>query len=199
MIGKLKGIIDEIGDDHIILDVSGVGYSVFVSSNVISDASMNSGKELVLLIETHVREDHIHLYGFAEKEEKATFNILQTVSGIGARMALSILSQASPARIQGAIDAKDKAIFTRISGIGPKLAERMLVELKNKRFADSIEAEGGLKSSTIINHGLVDDAAGALVNLGINKVEAENLVKKVMQNNPNAAIDEIIKIALKNR
>jgi holliday junction DNA helicase RuvA len=196
MIGKLTGKLDELEDDSLILDVGGAGYKVFVSTETISEASKNMGKLMSLFIETHVREDHIHLYGFRSREEKNTFNMLQTVSGIGARMAMSILSQSSPARIQGAIDTKDKAIFTRISGIGPKLADRMLIELKGKRFADSIDISGG---SIDVNREMVEDAAGALVNLGIGKTEAVLLVKNIMQNNPNAAIDEIIKIALQNR
>lgn len=196
MLGKLTGKIDEIEDDSLILDVGGVGYHVFVSTETIANASKKLGSVMSLYIVTHVREDHIHLYGFPNKEEKSTFNMLQTVSGIGARMALSILSQASPARIQGAIDAKDKAIFTSISGIGPKLADRMLIELKGKRFADSIEI---LDRVGDVNNEALEDAAGALVNLGIGKSEAVLLVKNIMQKNPNAAIDEIIKIALQNR
>lgn len=196
MLGKLTGKIDEIEEDSLILDVGGVGYSVFVSTETISEASKNLGSVMTLYIDTHVREDHFHLYGFTNKEEKSTFNMLQTVSGIGARMALSILSQASPARIQGAIDAKDKSIFTRISGIGPKLADRMLIELKGKRFADSIEVPEGAPN---LNNEALEDAAGALVNLGIGKSEAVLLVKNIMQKKPDAAIDEIIKIALQNR
>lgn len=196
MLAKLTGKIDEIEDDSIILDVQGVGYQVYVSTETIALASKNLGQIMTLYIETHVREDHFHLYGFTSKEEKLTFNMLQTVSGIGARMALSILSQSSPARIQGAIDAKDKSIFTRISGIGPKLADRMLIELKGKRFADSIEVVSG---GSDMNMEALEDAAGALVNLGIGKSEASILVKNIMQKNPNAAIDEIIKIALQNR
>jgi Holliday junction DNA helicase RuvA len=196
MLAKLTGKIDEIEDDSVIIDVSGIGYHVFVSTETIAKASKNLGKVMSLYIESHVREDHFHLYGFTEKEEKSTFNMLQTVSGIGARMAMSILSQASPARIQGAIDAKDKSIFTRISGIGPKLADRMLVELKGKRFADSIEI---IPKGSNMNIEAMEDAAGALVNLGIGKSEASILVKNIMQKNPNAAIDEIIKIALQNR
>lgn len=196
MIGKLTGKIDEIEEDSVILDVGGVGYHIFVSADTIASASKNLGSVMSLYIETHVREDHFHLYGFTNREEKSTFNMLQTVSGIGARMALSILSQSSPARIQGAIDAKDKSIFTRISGIGPKLADRMLIELKGKRFADSIEILEGVPN---VNNEALEDAAGALVNLGIGKSEAAILVKNIMQKNPNAAIDEIIKIALQNR
>lgn len=197
MIGKLKGKIDEIGEDFLIIDVMNVGYLVFVSSNVIEFASKNLNKDIVLFVETHVREDHIHLYGFTDEQEKIAFNMLQTVSGIGARMALSILSQSSPDRIQSAIDSKDKSIFTRISGIGPKLADRMLVELKGKRFADSTGLPGA--KATNVDNELVQDAAGALVNLGINKSEAMNLVNNILQKNPNAAIDEIIRVALKNR
>lgn len=196
MIGKLTGKIDEIEEDSVILDVGGVGYHIFVSADTIASASKNLGSVMSLYIETHVREDHFHLYGFTNREEKSTFNMLQTVSGIGARMALSILSQSSPERIQGAIDAKDKSIFTRISGIGPKLADRMLIELKGKRFADSIEI---LEGAPNVNNEALEDASGALVNLGIGKSEAAILVKNIMQKNPNAAIDEIIKIALQNR
>lgn len=196
MIGKLTGKIDEIGEDSLILDVSGVGYKVFVSTETIATLSRNLGDITSLYIETHVREDHFHLYGFPNLEEKSTFNMLQTVSGIGARMALSILSQAMPSRIQGAIDSKDKSIFTKISGIGPKLADRMLVELKGKRFADSIDIGPSVAPENIE---IVEDAAGALVSLGIGKNEAVTLVKNIMQKDPNAAIDEIIKIALQQR
>lgn len=196
MLAKLTGKIDEIEDDSLILDVGGVGYHVFVSTETIVEASKNLGSIMSLYIVSHVREDHFHLYGFTNREEKSTFNMLQTVSGIGARMAMSIISQSSPARIQGAIDTKDKSIFTRISGIGPKLADRMLIELKGKRFADSIDISGG---SVDVDGEIIEDAAGALVNLGIGKTEAVLLVKNIMQKNPNAAIDEIIKIALQNR
>jgi Holliday junction DNA helicase RuvA len=96
MIHKLKGRIDEIGEDSLVIDVSGVGYGVFVSSSTIADLYPLLNKEVTLFIETHVREDHIHLYGFLNKEDKSTFNMLQTVSGIGAKVALNISLASKP-------------------------------------------------------------------------------------------------------
>ena len=197
MISKLTGKIDAIYEDSIILDVGGVGYGVLVSSSTLPYLRENSNSIVSLFIETHVREDHIHLYGFLNIEEKTAFNILQTVSGIGAKVAVNILSFLSPAQIQNAVDSKDKSIFCAVSGIGPKLGERMILELKGKKFSANFDSSS---SSNITNdNNMVEDAAGALCNLGINKLEAVNLVKNILQNNPNATIDQVIRIALQNR
>ena len=195
MIYKLTGKIDSVYDDHLILDVSGVGYGIFASSGTL--AHCRSVDSTSLLIETHVREDHIHLYGFLNIEEKTAFNHLQTVAGIGARVAMNVLSQLTPSDIQGALDAKDKTVFSRVSGIGPKLAERMLLELKNKTF--SLSSTGTISSGIKLDNNIIDEASQALVNLGINKNEAVNIVKNIMQNSPNATIDQVIRTALQSR
>ena len=195
MIYKLTGKIDSVYDDHLILDVSGVGYGIFASSGTL--AHCRSVDSTSLLIETHVSEDHIHLYGFLNIEEKTAFNHLQTVAGIGARVAMNVLSQLTPSDIQGALDAKDKTVFSRVSGIGPKLAERMLLELKNKTF--SLSSTGTISSGIKLDNNIIDEASQALVNLGINKNEAVNIVKNIMQNSPNATIDQVIRTALQSR
>jgi Holliday junction DNA helicase RuvA len=195
MIFKLTGKIDAVYNDHLILDVGGVGYGIFASTGTLTHCrSIDSTN---LLIETHVREDHIHLYGFLNIEEKIAFNHLQTVAGIGARVAMNVLSELNPSDIQGAIDTKDKTVFSRVSGIGPKLAERMLLELKNKTFSTSITHP--IFSTNKIDHNIIDEASQALINLGINKNEAVNIVKNIMQNSPNATIDQVIRTALQSR
>src|SRR5580704_4812127 len=124
MIGKLRGRIDEIHEDSVILDVGGVGYQIFCSSRTLA-ALPPVGETAQLIIETHVREDHIHLYGFPDTIERDWFNLLCTVQRVGNKMALSILGAYSPEQLAHAILAKDTAAFSRISGVGPKLAERI--------------------------------------------------------------------------
>ena len=130
MFAKLTGIIDSIHEGTVVLDVNGVGYLVHVSDAV--RANLEEGRPASLIIETQVREDHISLFGFATRVEKEWFNVLLSVQRVGAKMALSILSAMPPEHIQRAIIAKDTNAFSRISGIGGKLAERIVVELKDK-------------------------------------------------------------------
>lgn len=194
MIGKLKGIIDSVAEDHVIIDVSGVGYMVFCSRK-----TMMQLKELeaaTLLIETHVREDHIHLFGFSSVEEKASFILLQSVNGIGTRMALAILSSFAPSELQNAIDNKDKELFRSVSGVGPKLAERMIVELKGKIF--SYNSVAGIPRVGADN-ATSSDAISALINLGINRSEVTTMVNNIMQENPDITIDNLIRLALQKR
>ena len=195
MLAKLTGKIDSVYEDYVIIDVSGVGYRVFASSGTLSHCRETGSTSL--LIETHVREDHIHLYGFLNADEKQAFGHLQTVAGIGARVAMNVLSCLTPSDIQGAIDAKDKTVFSRVSGIGPKLAERMLLELKNKTF--SMSSTNAITTGIKLDGSIIDEASQALVNLGINKNEAINIVKNIMQNSPNATIDQVIRTALQSR
>ncbi|MCA0406817.1 MAG: Holliday junction branch migration protein RuvA, partial [Proteobacteria bacterium] len=131
MIGKLKGIIDSYGDDTVILDVQGVGYLVHCSSRTLQ-ALPQPGEAATLFIETVVREDMIRLFGFAGAAEQDWFNILLSVQGVGQKVALAILSTLRPAELANAIAMKDKAAIARTSGVGPKLAERICVELKDK-------------------------------------------------------------------
>lgn len=195
MIGKLKGIIDSIYEDHLILDVSGVGYMVFCCDKLLSELSKLDS--ISLFIETHVREDHIYLFGFKSIEEKNSFNILQSVSGIGVRMAISILSILSPYDLQQAIDNKNKEAFRSISGIGPKLAERIIVELKGKSFSVSSSIPNSLPKTA--DHHIASDAISALVNLGIHRNEVINIVNNIMQENPDVSLDNLIRIALQKR
>ena len=194
MIGKLKGVIDQIEDDHVIIDVAGVGYRVFCSGKTLSN--FKESEPAMLLIETHVREDHIHLFGFSSAEEKGSFILLQSVNGIGTRMALAVLSSFTPSELQNAIDNKDKELFRSVSGVGPKLAERIIVELKGKIFSyNSVSAAPRVSQ----NNTITNDAISALINLGINRSEVISIVGSIMQENPDITIDNLIRLALQMR
>ncbi len=199
MIGQLKGIIDRVEDDFLIIDVSGVGYVVFCSGKTLS-AVGEQGSASKLLIETYVREDQITLFGFATAEEKRWFKLLQNVQGVGAKVALGILSVFAPAQISNVILAQDKAAFKPVSGIGPKLAARLLTELKDKVGVVEISAPAADGGATDANAAPQagsknNDAISALVNLGIARMDAFLVVNKVA--NDDMAVEEIISAALK--
>lgn len=182
MIARLKGIVEEIGDDWLIVDVNGVGYHVFASSRTLG--SMTAGDAVTVVIETHVREDHIHLYGFADTTERDWFKLLTTVQGVGAKVGLGIQSALSPDEISQAIAAQDKATITRAPGVGPKLAARIVSELKDKVGAialnQSFAAPGaGTSSGSAPAKGNdISDAVSALVNLGYNASQALGAVSE---------------------
>ncbi|MCC8398951.1 MAG: Holliday junction branch migration protein RuvA [Rickettsia endosymbiont of Labidopullus appendiculatus] len=196
MIGKLKGKIDGCFNDYVIIDVSGVGYLVYCSSKTLNKLVVNEFCQL--FIETHVREDHINLYGFLSLEEKFVFNLLQSVNGIGTRMALAILSNLSPEQIQSAIARRDKEAFKAVSGVGLKLAERIIIELKDKALTN-------LDNNLIIDKDdsnltkISSDATLVLTSLGVNRTEAHNLIQEIIAKNPDLSINELIKLALKAR
>ncbi|MBN8522714.1 MAG: Holliday junction branch migration protein RuvA [Rickettsiales bacterium] len=198
MIGKLKGIVDSCYHDHVVIDVGGVGYLVFCSSRTL--ANLTPGDSVMLLIETHVREDHIHLYGFYSSEEKSSFILLQSVKGVGTRMSLAILSTLSPDEISYALATKDTTAFSRVSGVGKKLAERIITELKDKYSSNYISeipiTSSAGKDSNINN--IAIDSISALVALGINKAEAQNRVNTLLAQDNNISLNELIKLALKN-
>jgi Holliday junction DNA helicase RuvA len=131
MIGKLKGIIDTYGDDFVILDVGGVGYLVHCSARTLQ-ALPARGEPATLSIETHVREDQIRLFGFLNDVEREWFQLLQTVQGVGAKVALSVLGTFKPADLASAVATRDKAQIAKAPGVGPKVAERIVTELKDK-------------------------------------------------------------------
>lgn len=167
MIGKLKGIVDSLYVDHAIIDVSGVGYMVYCSAKTL--ANLAPGDTVALLIETHVREDHIHLYGFCSSEEKSTFTLLQSVKGVGTKMSLAILSTLSPEEISYALAMKDVTAFTRVSGVGKKLSERIITELKDKYSSGFISDVPLIhNSSNHSSNSVLFDAIAALVSLGVN-------------------------------
>ena len=176
MIAMLAGRIDHTDDGSLVLDVNGVGYLVFASSRTLAKAPAR-GEPLRLFIETHVREDHIHLYGFADEAEREWFRLLTTVQGVGARIALAILSVLAPDALATAIAAQDKAAVTRADGVGPKLAQRIVIELRDKAgIVAAAPAAGGAAPS-----GAVADAVSALANLGYAKSEAYGAVMAVAQ------------------
>jgi Holliday junction DNA helicase RuvA len=175
MIAKLTGLVDQIGEGHVIIDVKGVGYLVFCSNKTLNILAAAEGTVSVM-IETHVREDHIHLYGFGDESERAWFNLLTTVQGVGAKVCLAILSVLSPDNLMQAIAAQDKATVTRSPGVGPKLATRIITELKDK-----IEGIATVSKTTTLENNIaladytsqfIDDAVSALVNLGYSKSDA---------------------------
>lgn len=197
MIGKLKGKIESSEDGKIIIDAGGVGYLVFCSRKTLNKLTL--GEYAELLIETHVREDHIHLYGFYSAEEKTTFNVLQSVKGVGTRMALAILSELTPEEIQLALSAQDKIVFNNVSGVGKKLAERIVTELKDKFLTDTT----GMiftKTSTISaskENNTMNDAVAALVSLGISKSDALIRISSILNKSPDISINDLIKLGLK--
>ncbi len=194
MIGKLTGIVDSTGDDWVILDVGGVGYIVFCSGRSLGLLPPRGGGA-VLWIETHVREDHIHLFGFAEEAERDWFKLLNSVQGVGAKMALAILSVLPPSDLVRAIAAQDKAALARANGVGPKLAGRIASELKDKA------GNMALGPVAVANGGggeFSEDAVSALVNLGYRRAEAFAAVAKAGGDlGAEASVQSLIKAGLK--
>lgn len=177
MIAKLSGLLDSAGDTSCIVDVGGVGYLVFCSGRTLKSLP-RPGEAVRLAIETHVREDHIHLYGFASDAERQWFGILQTVQGVGAKVALSILSTLSPNDLVQAIASGDKAMLSRADGVGGKLAIRLVTELKDKVGGIALGSAGGDDAVVPPAEGQAADAISALVNLGYKRAEAFGAVTK---------------------
>jgi Holliday junction DNA helicase RuvA len=175
MIGKLKGMIDSYGEDFIILDVQGVGYQVHCSARTLQ-ALPAKGEAVTLSIETYVREDQIKLFGFQSDVEREWFRLLQTVQGVGAKVALSVLSTLTPSDLANAIALRDKATVSRAQGVGAKVAERIVTELKDKvpAFSDLdpalVHLSGALEDRRAPQP--IRDAVSALVNLGYGQPQA---------------------------
>ncbi|MGB9063992.1 MAG: Holliday junction branch migration protein RuvA [Pseudolabrys sp.] len=175
MIGKLKGIVDSYGEDYIILDVGGVGYQVHCSARTLQ--ALPSPREAATLsIETHVREDQIKLFGFASDLEREWFRLLQTVQGVGAKVAMSVLGTLKPSELASAVAMRDKAMVARTPGVGPKVAERIVTELKDKAPAYAnvdpavVHLAGALDEKRAPRP--ITDAVSALVNLGYGHPQA---------------------------
>ncbi len=201
MIGKLKGVVDTIGEDELILDVGGVGYEVLCSTRLLGGAP-GPGEALTLWIDTHVREDAIRLYGFANELERDWFRLLQTVQGVGARVALAILSTLSPGDLASAIALQDKAMVARAPGVGPKVAQRIVAELRDKAPAYSGAAAAEIGLQTEIGAGAatsaVTDAVSALSNLGYSPQQASGAVAKALKSaGEDADSAKLIRMALK--
>ena len=199
MIALLTGRLDSIGEDRAVVDVGGVGYLVFCSAPTL-DRLAPVGETVRLQIETHVREDHIHLYGFADVAEREWFRLLTTVQGVGARVALAILSVLTANDLLQAIAAGDNAAVSRANGVGAKLAARIVSELKDKVGAlpaltggATIGHTSGASTSVLVN----EDAVSALTNLGYGRTEAFGAIAKVSGRlGEDLHLDELIRAGL---
>jgi holliday junction DNA helicase RuvA len=201
MIGKLKGVIDAYGEDFVIVDVHGVGYVVHCSSRTLQSLP-RTGEAAQLSIETHVREDMIRLYGFRSQAEREWFRRLQTVQGVGARVALGILSALDPAALATAIATGDKGAISRGPGVGPMLAARIITELKDKApaFADVDPALVRLSESVDDRSAPppVSDAVSALINLGYAQAQASAaVVAALKQAGEGAETKTLIRLGLR--
>lgn len=201
MIGKLSGIIDSFDTGHLILDVGGVGYLIYASNRTLSRIGQK-GDAASLLIDTHVREDHIHLFGFADALEQQWFRLLTSVQGVGAKVGLAILATCPPEKLSIIIASQDKAAITQADGVGPKLGLRILTELKDKatKMDLSLAATAPKKLSTIANEaeesGIDQDAVSALINLGYARADAYTAVMNARAKS-NDNLQDIIRVALK--
>lgn len=217
MIAKLKGIIDNIGEDCCIIDVNGVGYLVNMSSRSLSKLKL--GEYAVLLIETVIKEDSFTLFGFQTAWEKEWFNTLTKIQGVGGKVCLNILSALSPAQLSQAVAAQDKSSFLRAAGVGPKLAARLVTELKGKivtipvEYASTSELNNttddapdskqeeiktpDVETESDATYTKTEDVTSALTNLGYAKIDAYKVAAEVCLNNPNSDLGTLIRLALK--
>jgi holliday junction DNA helicase RuvA len=196
MIARLSGVLAEIGRDFGVVDVGGVGYLVFCSTRTLGSLPP-AGNEVRLLVETHVREDHIHLYGFVDAAERDWFRRLLSVQGVGARLALAILSVLAPDRLGLAILAQDKAALAGADGVGPRLAQRVINELKDKLggLPTSLPPAGSAPAHA---EGPEEDAVSALVNLGYRRAEAFAAIAAASRRlGATAAAEALIRAGLK--
>lgn len=218
MIGYLQGYVIHKSTDSVMINVSGVGYEVFTHPRVLYD--LQEGDAAELTIETHVREDHIHLFGFEDHAEREWFRALTNVERVGAKVALAILGTLPPQQMLTAILAKDTRAFTQVSGVGAKMGERIVMEMKDKALklpinanitsasptststAQPIETKkaGGKKASVQPSQAhshLIEDAASALVNLGYNRSEALTLVTQSLKEDGVSDLDSLITVSLR--
>src|SRR5690606_5084752 len=201
MIGKLKGVIDEIAEDHAVIDVHGVGYVAFCSARTLGNLG-GAGEAAILFIETYVREDMTRLYGFANQLEREWFRLLQNVQGVGAKVALAVLGTLSPSELANAIALRDIAMVSRAPGVGKKVAERIVTELKNKAPAFAGDASGTIGLKQELGAGAapapVADAVSALSNLGYSRDQAANAVAAALKEaGENADSAKLIRLGLK--
>jgi len=197
MIAKLTGILDSISDDEAIIDVGGVGYLVFCSARTLR-AFGRVGDTISVLVKTHVREDHIHLYGFADRAEHDWFGLLTTVQGVGAKVALAILGTLTPEELSNAMMAEDKAALTRAPGVGPRLGVRILAELREKAAELNIVKHIDFGANKAEEAGVVSDAVSVLVNLGYGRSAAFKAVSQAVQSiGGGSSVEVLVKAGLK--
>ena len=204
MIAKLTGKIDSIFEDACIVDVNGVGYLVSASSKTLS--KLRPSELASLLIETVVREDSISLFGFFDAWEKEWFLTLTKVQGVGAKVALNILSALTPLELSQAVSAQDKNLFLRAAGIGPKLAARLVTELKDKVVTiplgvtpqtDNESENLQISKPQNADSSVLEDVISALVNLGYQRIDAYKAASNVYASNTDKPVSELIRLSLK--
>ena len=195
MIAKLAGVLDSVGEDWAVIDVAGVGYLVYCSARTLRTLPA-PGAPVRLFVETHVRQDHIHLYGFVDESERDWFRLLQTVQGVGARVALAILAALGPSDLVVAIAAQDKAAVSQANGVGGKLAGRIVAELRDTVGDLSLGTVAALDAARV-HGGPEADAVSALVNLGYRRTEAVAAVAgAARQLGAGARLDALVRTGL---
>jgi Holliday junction DNA helicase RuvA len=196
MIGKLTGIVDSVGEDHVILDVVGVGYLVHCPSSTLS--RLEKGANASLMVETRVTDETIRLYGFSTAEEREWFRLLQTVQNVGSRVALNVLSALTARDLERAVALGDKGMVGRAQGVGPKLATRIVTELKDKVPSMILHGHAAEGSTPTMPRGPEADAAAALVKLGYSQATAVEAVAGAARGlGEHAALDALIREALR--
>lgn len=202
MISKLSGILDSVHDNYLILDVQGVGYQVYASSSTLAQCT-GVGEPLSLLIDTHVKEDYIKLFGFRGVAEQEWFRLLTSVQGVGAKAAMAIMTACPPEQLGFAIAAGDKPAIQRADGVGPKLAARILTELKDKAGKIDLAAKpkGAVMPASAnaqAGGGFEQDAVSALINLGYQRTDAYAAVMAVKSkaDNDNIDLSDMIRLSL---
>lgn len=197
MIGKLTGLIDTVADDHVLIDVNSVGYLVNCPSSTLS--KLSPGAHASLIIDLRVTDETVRLYGFLTTEEREWFRLLQTVQNVGARVALNVLSALTPRDLERALALGDKAMIGRAQGVGPKLATRIVTELKDKAPAMMLKGHAGQSvAPAVAPRGPEADAVAALVKLGYSQgVAAEAVARAVRDLGDDAALDVLIREALR--
>jgi Holliday junction DNA helicase RuvA len=197
MIGKLSGTIDSVAEDHTIIDVHGVGYLVHCPSSTLS--RLSAGNSATLVIDTRVTDETIRLYGFASAEEREWFRLLQGVQNVGARVALNVLSALSPRELERAIALSDKAAVGRAQGVGPKLATRIVTELKDKAPAMMLRGHAEEAAThALAPRGPEADAVAALIKLGYSQSHAAEAVSRAVQESGAASVELLIRESLRN-
>ncbi len=202
MIANLKGRVEDVGVDTLIIDVNGVGYLVHCSARTLS--KMPKGDHVTVHTEMQVSETDMRLMGFAEREERDCYRLLREVQGVGGKVALAILSALEPREVAQAVMHADKAPITRANGVGPKLAQRIVNELKDKMGSLSFAA-GALPGAALaggagaaVGDGHAADAVSALANLGFKPAEASGAVAKAVKElGEDASLDALVRLALK--
>jgi len=192
VIARLRGRLDSVGEDQAVIDVGGVGYLVVCPARTLA-ALPSPGEAVDIHVETQVRAESITLYGFRDPAERAWFRLLQTVQGVGARVALGVLSVLTPDQLARAVAAQDKAALTRASGVGPRLAARITAELRDRLI--DVPALGGPAAGATL--GAAADALSALINLGYGRSEAQAAIAKAAASlGGNAPLDTLIRTGL---